>query len=69
VPTPAEQRVDRLIEQLAFQVPQRRLDSVDHSSAEPHAAPEVAAVVHPSPQLGNVVHRLADEDRLEEFDD
>ena len=36
---------------------------------EPDAAPEIAAVVHPPPQLGDVVDRLADQDRLEELDD
>ena len=67
---PAEQLVDRHAEHLAAQVPERRLDAVDHDHAEPDARPEVRAVVHAAPQLGNRGHVevLADKDRPEELD-
>ena len=65
----AEQCVNGLVEQLAFQIPERGLDAADDHNAETHAAPEVAAMVHAAPEFGDIVDGLTDQNRFEELDD
>src|SRR5262249_47942462 len=60
-----EQFVNGLVFGLALQVPQGRLNAVDHADAEAAAAPEVLALVHPLPELRYVLHIASQQNRSE----
>ena len=54
-----------MLDSLGMALPQGRLDAVQHDRAQPDPAPKIAASVHARPEFGNVIHRLANEDREE----
>src|SRR5262249_46726776 len=69
VPASAQEFVRGQAMEPALQVPESRLDAVEHRDTQTYAAPKVAALVHPPPEFIDVVDALPDEDRREELDD
>ena len=65
----AEQLVHRDAVHLAFQIPEGRFDAVDNGHPESNPTPVVSGLIHPPPELGDVLDTLANEDGREEVDD
>src|SRR5207245_4112165 len=58
----AEQLVHRDAVHLAFQIPEGRFDAVDNGHPESNPTPVVSGLIHPPPELGDVLDTLANED-------